>query len=518
MSASKSRRLFLTGAGVSLALPFLPSALWTRRAGAAGTTSTPNRRFVAWFVPNGFNMPAWTPETQGTTTPITAATLPPTNASASVQIAAAFAGGAGANGKTLQPSSILPKVAIITGLDHQAIAQPQPPSAADAVPGGHGSGTGIFLNMISVNGYESSTLRTSLDQVLLPILNAGTPPPIASMQLGLQGDNGLCDNVACDFSRSMSWIKGAAQPVTYDPLTVYTQMFMSGAVTTAKPSASSTAAAAALLAERKSILDAVLAESNTLATRLSTSDNIKLQQYQQAIRDLETKLANSLAHPVVCTAPSPAPTSPGVLNFNRGITPSSIIETDMPALNTLMQLAITCGITRSITFMLGNGTSNNDYTFLIAGSTGVPHHGTSHHGGVPSKLDQLAQIDLWEMQQAVTFLEALDAAEDTDGQSTVLDNTTFYLSSDIGDGQNHNHWDMPVFVAGGASGKLNIKGQHINYLTGANALTWPRGLVANRNPNQNTGQVHISILNAHGMMTNTFGLVTSGPLPELMTS
>ena len=64
MSANKSRRLFLAGAGAFISLPFLPSALWTRRAGAA-TTVAP-RRFMSWFVPNGMVMYNFTPTTVGT--------------------------------------------------------------------------------------------------------------------------------------------------------------------------------------------------------------------------------------------------------------------------------------------------------------------------------------------------------------------------------------------------------------------------------------------------------------------
>ena len=164
----KSRRLFLAGAGgVTVALPFLPSALWSRRAGAA--VCKPPRRFMAWFAPNGFNMPDWTPTTAGTSTwaltPIAAPLAP-----------------------------IRKKIAILTGLDHQDIAVPGNP------PGDHGAGTGCFLNMISVFGHETDPARISLDQALLPVLNGASDcgvPLLPSMQIGIQGDNGLCDRAAC---------------------------------------------------------------------------------------------------------------------------------------------------------------------------------------------------------------------------------------------------------------------------------------------------------------------------------
>ena len=60
MTTKISRRLVLKGAGgVSIALPFLASALWTRRSGAQAMSFP--KRFMAWFVPNGMNMQTWTP-------------------------------------------------------------------------------------------------------------------------------------------------------------------------------------------------------------------------------------------------------------------------------------------------------------------------------------------------------------------------------------------------------------------------------------------------------------------------
>jgi hypothetical protein len=112
---------------------------------------------------------------------------------------------------------------------------------------------------------------------------------------------------------------------------------------------------------------------------------------------------------------------------------------------------------------------------------------------------------------AASLLAKLDSIVEADGK-TVLDHTTFYLGSDIADGQAHNHWDMPVLLAGGASGALKIDGRHINYIP---QMPFPRPTVGPRS-NVQTGRVFISILQAHGIMQDTFGLSAGGPLPELM--
>ncbi|MGD0674785.1 MAG: DUF1552 domain-containing protein, partial [Polyangiaceae bacterium] len=496
----------------------LPSALWSRKASAADASAVSGkRRFMAWFVPNGFVMPNWTPAVaDGQQWTATAAASPYTFSASTV--------GTSSIAYPLVAAGVQKKTLIVTGLDHQNIAIPTPACANP--PGGHGSGTGCFLNMYSVNCQDTIATRTSLDQFLLPVLNAGANPLLpAGLQVALQGANGLCDDAACDFSRSISWKNGAANPPIYDPQQVFLQLFGSSP-TTGTTTPATTAAAAARYAQQKSILDAVLADSNSLMTKLSPADQVQLQQYQSTVRDLETQLQNmSTAVPVTCTKPA-EPAASVALNFNDGITPSTVIETNMPLHVQLMTLAFTCDITRAVTFMVGNGTSNNDYQFLVGSS--FPHHGQSHHGGNPTKLAGLTMADTWEITQVATVLKSLDAVMDDESGNTVLDNTTFYLSSDIGDGATHNHWDMPVLIAGGASGQMKIDGRHINYYS-ATDVPLPRtstDLVGPRNPNQCTAQVFQTIMQAHGLQSATFGdsgtaatygPYPSGPLTELLT-
>jgi hypothetical protein len=119
----------------------------------------------------------------------------------------------------------------------------------------------------------------------------------------------------------------------------------------------------------------------------------------------------------------------------------------------------------------------------------------------------LTTVDTWEIAQASALLQKLDAVIEADGQS-ILDHTTFYLSSEVADGASNNQWDMPV--AGGASGGLKIDGRHINYIPD---MPFPRPLVG---PRSDVQTVFISMLRAHGFSTDTFGMATGGPLPELL--
>jgi len=473
MQRTPSRRLFLAGAGVTLALPFLPSALWSRRAGAG--TCVPPRRFMAWFAPNGMVMDNWTPVT---------------------------AGMGWAPSTILGPlKPIRNKMLVVTGLDHESIAVPQP-SPTGTPPDPEVAGTGCFLNMVPVDGHAIDTTRTSLDQVLLPVLNGpdcGAPGPwLPSVQIGIDGNSGLCGMADCSFSRTISWKNGMALPCIYDPAQLFDAMFAGG-----------TDIAARQAAARKSILDSVVAEAKSLSVTLSPSDRLKLDEHTTLVRNLETRLQRTgktigTTSDFACSHPSRPPST---LNA----TPSTVVPASFPLFTQLMQIAFACDITRSITFMIGSALSNDDYEFLIGAST--PHHLLSSGAGSASSLAALTTIDTWEIQQAAGLLAALDNTMEADGKS-VLDHTTFYMSSDIADGVAKNHWDMPVILAGGASGGLKVDGRHINYFP---TLPVPRVAgVGPRNPNQNTGQVFISILHAHGILQDTFGLATGGPLPELM--
>jgi len=470
MSTRPSRRSFLAGAGVTLALPFLPSALWSRRAGAP--VCAPPRRFMAWFAPNGMVMNNWTPPTTGvgwTPSPILAPLAPIQN-----------------------------KVVVLTGLDHQNIAVPPPP--APVVTDNYTAGTGCFLNMIPVSGYETDPTRTSLDQALLPVLNdpaCGAPLAPTGLQIGISGGNSLCAQANCNFSRMISWTSGAAMPCIYDPAQVFLQLFGPFPQTSQW---------------RTSILDSVVAQAKSLSITLSPSDRLKLDQHLTSVRNVETRLQRtgksnaSNAIGMSCTPPAP-PTPP------YGPTASAAFASEFDIFVQLMALAFECDITRSITFMIGSARSNNDYAFLIGSP--APQYALiqAEADAGPASLAELTEINTYEIQQAARLLTTLDSVIEADGQS-ILDHTTFYMSCDVADGPTGNHWDMPVLLAGGASGGLKIDGRHINYTP---SLTLPRTVeVGPRNPNQNTGQVFISILQAHGIMQDTFGLATGGPLPELM--
>jgi hypothetical protein len=165
----------------------------------------------------------------------------------------------------------------------------------------------------------------------------------------------------------------------------------------------------------------------------------------------------------------------------------------------LIALAFACDATRIVTFMFTNATSQHTHPFL---DITAGHHDISHHMSDPAMIAQLAKIGAWEMQQIGYFFDKLKTLPDvTEGQS-VLFNSAIFVSSDISDGNRHNHDDMPIVLGGNGGGKLK-PGSHVSYT--------PK---ARTDPKQKVSNLLVTMLEAAGVTGAQFGDST-GPLTEL---
>ena len=75
-------------------------------------------------------------------------------------------------------------------------------------------------------------------------------------------------------------------------------------------------------------------------------------------------------------------------------------------------------------------------------------------------IDQVVDINLWELDQFATFLDKLAAVDEGDG--TLLDNSAVLFVSSMGDGYEHLTFDLPVILAGRGGGALS-PGTHTLY-------------------------------------------------------
>jgi hypothetical protein len=476
-----SRRLFLGGGAAVVGLPFLESlAPRTARAQAAGA----RRRVIYWWMPNGFWMDSFRPTTTGTayqTTPI----LMPLDA-----LRADFS--------------------VITGLENT-------PAAPEGL-GDHASGTCAFLTCAhAAKSSPTLQLGISVDQIAAQAVGHLTPG-LPSLQLGLDGgaSAGGCDSgYSCGYTRNVSWSDAKTPvPKITDPLQAFNTLFRGY-----DPKAS-----AADIAKRqlysKSVLDYVTNDAKSLAVKLSKGDSSKLDQFLTGVREVEMQITAAGPTFTSASCPGTAPPSLSAIggtvvgstqqigqNSAQDAEPNAIYLKHLPIMLDLMVLAIQCDATRIITFMQGNSVSNQTYENLgISGG----HHNISHHGGNMNNINQLIKIGTWEMTQLAYLLNKMKGISDGTDGSNLLTNSTVLVSSDVSDGNRHNHNDLPVILAGHGGGALK-PGQHFRYGPEVKAPSWSTLPPPSGVPYANLLLTTIATLGVTGMKLGN----STGTLPEV---
>jgi hypothetical protein len=241
----------------------------------------------------------------------------------------------------------------------------------------------------------------------------------------------------------MSW-RSETQPMTKEvnPRSVFDRLFGNDLSEEQKKSR------ALRDAERKSILDFVLEDARGLEGRLGATDKQKLDEYLHAVRQLERRLEESEK---LATREMDVPDFPRPAGVPRDSDEHTRLMMDM------MVLALATDSTRIMSFMYTNDSSNRSYR-QIGVSEG--HHDLSHHGGNKEKHAKIATINRHHISHLKYFLDQLAAIKE--GESTLLDNSMILYGSGLGDGDRHNHDDLPVMIAGSGGGAL-ATGRHVRY-------------------------------------------------------
>jgi hypothetical protein len=403
-----ARRAFLGSLGTVIALPVLESLI--PRSARASDNGFP-KRLLYYFVPNGIHMPSWKPTTTGAGYEIT---------------------------PILKPLEALKAdFMIISGLDNT----PAKPDGA----GDHAAGTAGFITC--AHALKSSSmfkLGISADQIAAK--QNGTKTRVASLQLGSDGGAlaGGCDSgYGCPYARAISWSSETTPlPKITNPQTAFELLF-----TGFSPQATSADQMKRQI-YKKSVLDVATAEAGGLAAKLGRSDKRKLDEYLTGVREVERQVSA---------------VGGGTCAVGSGVTPVTMpvntmnLEPFLKTMSDVMVLAMQCDVTRIFTYMVGNAVSGRTYPAL--GAT-RGHHDISHHGNAAANLKLLEAISTYEITQLGYLLTKMKATPE--GDQNLLYNSTLYLSSDISDGNRHNHDDMPIILAGHAGGAFK-PGKHVQY-------------------------------------------------------
>ncbi len=410
-----SRRAFLRGLGVTLALPTLEAMDPPLRllAETGPRPASPPLRMAFVYVPNGKNMADWTPTTSGPDYELPS---------------------------TLQPlADVKSDFQVISGLCHQKAF------ANGDGAGDHARASATFLTGCQARKTAGADIRAgmSVDQVAAQKLGRATRLPSLELSCDKGVEAGSCDSgYACAYQFHISWrAESVPNAVENDPRQVFERLFGGG---TPGETAESRLRRER---DRQSILDYVREDAKKLQKNLGATDRRKLDEYLAAVRDLELRLDSQ--HTAAANIPDK--------DF-RGERPRDY-QQHLRLMADLLVLAFQTDTTRIATFMFAHDGSNRPYPFI-----GVPegHHDISHHEEKAEKKARIAKINRFHVEQFAYLLRQLKAIKE--GQGTLLDNCMIVYGSGIADGNSHNHNNLPVLLAGGGAGTLT-PGRHLQLAT-----------------------------------------------------
>ena len=397
-----SRRTFLNGVGVTLALPFLESMLPAVSTLAESAGAAPRTRLAGIYFPHGAILPRWVPAADG----------------AGFELS-----------EILQPlKPFYEQVNVFSGLSH-ALAY------GSGATANHNRAAAAFLSGALAEVGAQPHLGVTIDQVVAKKLGQETPLP--SLELAIEASSVNCgDGLSCSYRDTISW-QGPSSPLPMqnNPQVVFERLFGDGNS----------------MAERKlrrdqslSLLDSVVTEATSLKTKLPTTDRARLDQYLTDVREIERRIQKAdqqLSEDLeVPAAPTGVP---------------SDAEEHIKLMYDLQVLAWQADITRVSTFQMAKELSGAVYPKSTVRDA---FHTLSHHSNIQENIDRFTVLNKYHVGLLAYFLGKLKSTPDGDG--TLLDHSMILYGSGLGDGNQHDHSNLPVLLAGGASGRLK-GGRHI---------------------------------------------------------
>jgi hypothetical protein len=408
-----SRRTVLRGAGAMLSLPLL-DAMVPAATVLAQTAASPKPRFVGLFVPHGMAPGYWVPATEG---PLSAE-LP-------------------FNWKPLEP--FVKDTVILSGL-HSRSAEPPP-----GVTGADHWVAAAFMCATKPRKTAGADVYagTTIDQLIAQKIGRENLMP--SMQLAVEDPGANSSNCgegySCTYTNTISWAAPTSPlPMELNPQVVFERMFGDG----------STAEQRNTRRKRdQSILDSLTSSLARLRGDVSAPDRQRLDDYAQHVREIERRL--QIAMKASTVAPEDLAVPIGVpQSFDEHIK----LQFD------LLALAFEADITRVGTLLFARDLTGRTYPESEAPTSGF--HGVSHHGEDPRRIAELSKINQYHVKMVAYLVDRL--AKTKDGDGTLLDHSLVLYGSNMGNSNQHVHYDVPHVLVGGLNGKVK-GGRHLAYPT-----------------------------------------------------
>ncbi len=397
-----SRRHFLRGMGVALALPWMESL---PALGAAAAPGPPRRLGIVYFS-NGVEPAHWWAKGTGATMELGPAALP------------------------MMPHR--EDMVFIRGLfNPTAFASTSPHLGRMNVL----SGAPVSL--------DPSVIRvgTSMDQVIASQIGHETAIP--SLVLGIEPNElRLEDGLSMIYGSSLSWAS-PVKPATKEiyPARAFDRLVGDGTGRRLD----------------RSILDEVLEESKSLRPRISGSDRQKLAEYLESIRDVEVRIDKAAKEELI-EGWRPTLEQPDMPRPKNELPQN--VPSHMKLMLDLVVLAFQMDKTRVATLMLNNDLSQMNFKFL-EGVQGALHLDLTHNGHAADKEAMYLKTNQFHIAQFAYLTQRMK--DISEGETTLLDNSILMCVSSLFDGDAHSAEQLPVLLTGKGGGTLKT-GRILDYM------------------------------------------------------
>lgn len=405
---SITRRTFLRGAGVAIALPWMeamqPVVRGLASAAEAGAAAgTPPVRLACLFFPNGVFRKNWIPEKTGTDFEL--------------------------------PSSLEPLKDLRDAFTVFSNLDKKHSHGGD----GHYAKTANFLTGLEVTkttGKDISTGGQSLDQYIAQELAGKTPLP--SLELGIDPViSGIDSNVGYTrlYGSHISW-QTATRPVAKEikPQAVFERL--------AGLNKAAQSSDARLQAEQQSLLDLAMDDAKSLRKKLGRDDQFKLDEYLDSLRAVEKRIQ-------FFSKPDPRTWKPNTpAEELTAVGAPRDYQEHVKLMLDLQVLAFQTDATRVTSFMFANDVSGRNFSF-VEGVNGS-HHEFSHHENKQDKIVPYSRINRWHVAQFAYMLDRMKQVRE--GEKTLLDNSLVLFGCGMSDGNEHNPNNLPILVGGRGGG------------------------------------------------------------------
>jgi hypothetical protein len=427
------RRAVLKAAGVSLALPFL-DAMVPAGTALAQTAAVPKLRTGFFYIPHGAimgntshgpSLDKWTPSGSGATfklSPILASLEP------YKKYVSSFG--------NLQNAATAGSVHSFTPATWLSATRPD-------------------------TGAPRAHMATTLDQVIAKIIGQETPLP--SLEVAAEttvqsaaGGGGYYSTLSFRDAES-------PLPMEPNPRKVFLQLFGEGDTPQER---------ATINNRTNSLLDLILEGTQSLKGTLGNGDRAILDGYLESVREVERRTQRAAAKDLSAFTLPEAPV--GELDA---------FAEQVKLMFDLVALAYQADLTRVASYIMAAEGTNRTYNHI-----GVPDsfHPVSHHANDLTRIEKLAKIQTWHLEQFAGFVKKM--AETPDGQGSLLDHSIFMYGSNMSNSDRHDNYPEPNIVVGGGNGKMRLGGQHI--------------VLPERTPIAN---LHLTLLQKVGVERDKFG-------------